>query len=219
MKLPSLVIAVLALFLPEGAEAGRVRKLHFDVFLNERAIGDHRFELRDGEDGTLVESEADFLVKAWVVTLFRYDHESTERWNEGCLQQIEARTDSNGKQSNVAGSDAGGSFLVRAGKREHTLAGCVRTFAYWNVDLLRAPRLLNPQTGEHVAVALTRLAGGTLEIGDGRELLVDRYALKGSDVDITLSYEAGTGEWVGLDSAIGSGRALRYRRSPDTLNR
>lgn len=217
MRFLHLAIACVAL-LPAAAGAGPVRQLDFDVFLDDREIGDHSFRLRDVDGTVHVASSASFRVKAWFVTAFRYEHESAERWEGGCLRGIEAQTDSNGKRSSVSGAAEAGRFHVRSGKRDDSLEGCIRSFAYWDLGLLQAARLLDPQTGENLAVQLTPLPGGTLAIGGG-EIAVDRYALKASGMDITLSYDSGTGEWVGLDSAMGKGRTLRYRRSPGELAR
>jgi hypothetical protein len=41
---------------------------------------------------------------------------------------------------------------------------------------------------------------------------VERFALIGRDIDITLAYEALSGEWLTLDSRLDGGRMLRYRR-------
>jgi len=114
-----------------AAGAGPSRALRFDVFLDDREIGDHRFELRDVDGGVHVASTANFRVKAWILTAFRYEHESVERWQGGCLRLIESRTDSNGKRSTVSGSGEGEIFRVRSGDRDDTLEGCIRTFAYW----------------------------------------------------------------------------------------
>jgi hypothetical protein len=51
----------------------------------------------------------------------------------------------------------------------------------------------------------------------GREVLVERYSIKGKELDITLAYDAGSGEWVALDSRLEGGRTLRYRRDPADL--
>jgi len=41
---------------------------------------------------------------------------------------------------------------------------------------------------------------------------VERFALSGRNIDITLAYAADSGEWLALDSRLESGRMLRYRR-------
>ena len=203
----------------QAADAGAVRKLSFDVFLDDRAIGYQRFSLTPAGDATRIETQARFEVKLLRITAFAYDHRNTELWRDGCLRSIDARTDSNGKKSTVLGRSQGGAFIVATKDGERSLGDCVATFAYWDKDvLLRSRTLLNSQTGEYVPVQIAPLGAGTKRIGT-RDIAVKRYALKGKGIDITLAYATGSDEWVALDSKMDGGRTLRYRRSAAELDR
>jgi len=190
-----------------------VRSLNFEVYLDDREIGYHRFELRDDGTALRLTTEADFEVKVLLFTAFAYEHRNVEFWNDGCLQRIEARTDSNGKLYRVEGERRDDAFLLETGDGSRRLDGCVRSFAYWDRSLLDRPRLLNSQTGEYLEVDLERLPAGTLQIGRD-QVRVDRYALSAPGMDIELAYASGSGEWLALESRVDQGRTLRYRRSP-----
>lgn len=203
---------------PVVAAAGdSARKLNFDVFLDDRAIGYQRFVLASTGEGMRIETRAEFEVKVLRITAFEYDHRNTETWRDGCLQTIDARTDSNGKQYSVSGKARADAFVVATNGGERRLEGCVASFAYWDSKLLTQRRaLLNSQTGEYVPVQIDSLGGDRIRIGD-REVPVERYSIKGKELDITLAYDAGSGEWVALDSRLDGGRTLRYRRDPADL--
>jgi len=200
-----------------GAGTITEKLFNFDVFLDERPIGYHRYELSRTAEGLRLESEADFEVKALFITAFSYEHEATEIWRDGCLVRIEARTDSNGERFRVSGSDLGSTFALETREGTRSLSDCVGSFAYWDRQLLERQRLLNPQTGEYVEVSLAAVAGGSLRIGE-REIAVERYSIRGRDLDIVLAYAADTGEWVALDSMVRGGRTLAYRRNPADLH-
>ena len=151
------------------AEDSASRTLLFDVFLDGKKIGYHRFEIEDAGDGPAVYSEASFDVKFLFVTAFRYRHNTTEQWAQGCLKEIAAQTDSNGRRLSVVGSRTRDSFVVETDNDEAELPECVMTFAYWNPGFLEQPRLLNPQTGEYVDVDVEELGMDVLEIA-GREV-------------------------------------------------
>lgn len=203
--------------LPASGADG-ARKLSFDVFLDDRAIGYQRFSLTPAGSGTRIETQARFEVKLLRITAFAYDHSNTEVWRGGCLRSIDARTDSNGKKSSVNGRAQGDAFVVATKDGERTLSECVATFAYWDKRiLLRSQALLNSQTGEYVPVRVTPLGAGTSRIG-ARDIPVKRYALKGKGIDITLAYASGSDEWVALDSKMEGGRTLRYRRNAAELD-
>ncbi len=210
------LIAVLASPLQANGAEG-ARKLSFDVFLDDRAIGYQRFSLTPAGDATRIETQARFEVKLLRITAFAYDHRNTELWRGGCLRSIDAATDSNGKKSAVNGRARGDAFVVTTKEGERTLGDCVASFAYWDKGvLLRSKTLLNSQTGEYVPVQIAPLGSTTKRIG-ARDIPVKRYALKGKGIDITLAYAAGSDEWVALDSKMDGGRTLRYRRSAAEL--
>jgi hypothetical protein len=143
--------------------------LVFTVLLDGREIGTHSFTMR--EDGVLV-SQADFRVRFLGFSAYRYRHEATERWRDGCLESIVARTDDNGERKAVDW---------------RAQSGCTLSFAYWDPRILGERALLNAETGELEPVRVSRL-------GDGR------YRLSGRKLEIDLRYEAG--RWVGLESTV-----------------
>jgi hypothetical protein len=205
--------------MPVSATVGNgVRKLSFDVFLDDRAIGYQRFALTPARDGTRIETQAEFEVKFLLITAFAYDHRNSELWRGGCLQAIDSRTDSNGKKYTVSGRARGTEFVVATNEGEQRLGDCVASFAYWDRDvLLQRQRLLNSQTGEYMPVRIDALGPDRVRIG-GRDVAVERYAIKGEGLDITLAYALDGGDWVALDSRLDGGRTLRYRRSPGELS-
>lgn len=201
----------------DTAATGGVRKLNFDVFLDDRPIGHHRFELVPTGEATRIATQAEFKVKLLRITAFAYEHRNTEVWRGDCLQSIDARTDSNGKKYSVNGRDRGSAFVLATAQGERQLGGCVASFAYWDKQvLLRSQRLLNSQTGEYLPVRIAPLGTDRLRIGQ-RDIAVKRYALKGQGIDITLAYTADGGDWVALDSKMDGGRTLRYRRNEAEL--
>jgi hypothetical protein len=212
----ALTLATVALAsTPDALEAPAAR-LSFQVFLNDREIGFHEFTFRDGPNGRTVESEARFNVKVLFVNAFRYEHQNVERWSDGCLVEIAARTDNNGQDLAVRGSADANRFVVASSQGTAELNGCVQTFAYWNPALRNAERLLNSQTGEYLDVEVSRLGMDTTTIGS-QELTIERLRLTAKDTDIEIGYDARTGEWVTLDTRLKKGRVLSYRRTPATL--
>lgn len=188
------------------------RELNFDVFLDERPIGQQRFALQPTQDGLRVETQASFAVRILRFTAFAYDHRNVEEWRGGCLTSIDSRTDSNGTPYRVTGSRSAEGFLVSGSAGASRLDGCVGTFSYWDRgQLIDRKQLLNSQTGEYVAVAAEHLGAGTLSLGE-QEVAVERWVLRGKGLEITLAYAARDGEWLALDSEIEGGRTLRYRR-------
>jgi hypothetical protein len=85
------------------------------------------------------------------------------------------------------------------------------SFAYWNPDFLAQPKLLNPQTGEYVAVRVQEAGTDMLEVR-GETIPARRYRLTAYEVDLTLWY-SDDNEWLGLESVAEGGRIIRYELS------
>ena len=196
---------------PARATVTESRTLMFDVYLDGKKIGYHRFEIADAGEAAEVYSEASFDVKFLFVTAFRYRHNTTEQWTRGCLETIDASTDSNGKRLDVVGEKTSDGFVVEAGDRESELPECVMTFAYWNPGFLEQPRLLNPQTGEYLEVEVEELGSDLVEIA-GREIPARSVRLTARQMDITLWYSERS-KWLALESIAKGGRILRYELS------
>lgn len=186
--------------------------LDFDVYLDDSLIGYHRFDIESRDDGmSQVRSEAKFDVKFLFITAFRYRHENAETWNDGCLVEIDSETDSNGKETVVSGKLVDAGFNVKTGNAMDQLPSCIMTFAYWNPAFLQQEKLLNPQTGEYLEVAVEERPAETVNVG-GRELAAVPYSIRARDIELTVWYSPNK-RWLALESRAKGGRILRYELS------
>jgi hypothetical protein len=185
------------------------RDWQFQVLLDDRVIGQHRFSLQQRGDERMLVSEARFDVSFLGLTLYRYRHLATERWNGDCLAALDARTDDNGTQGVVSARTEGAALRVNAPDGERSVPGCVMSFAYWHPAMRAQRQLLNAQTGALEAVRIRRVGEALLTVG-GRDRRAERWALEGPERPIELWYSA-EGEWLGLDAVVARGQRLRYR--------
>jgi hypothetical protein len=191
------------------AMEGATREWRFDVTLDGRPIGEHRYVLREGEQSSELTSEARFQVRLLFFDAYRYEHRAREWWRGDCLERFDARTNANGKRTAVAGDRHGGGFHLTARGETVPLQGCVQTFAYWNPDILDARQLLNPQTDDYVEIEVMPM---------GREVIAgqqtERFRLLGAGptpLEIDLWYTPAR-DWIALESRTPEGRRLRYSR-------
>jgi hypothetical protein len=163
-------ILFLLLILSAASAHAKTKTWDFKVFLDGREVGTHRFTLTEKGDAGELRSVARFDLQFLFVTAWRYRHEATERWRDGCLESLVARTENNGEPYAVE---------WRRGER------CEMSFAYWNPRILGATRLLNAQTGDLEPVRFSRLAD-------------ERWRLSAPGIQIELEYAKG--EWVALEA-------------------
>lgn len=205
------LLAGLACLAPASASTGIERSWQFDVLLDDEPIGQHRFELSRGADGhERVSSAANFDVRFLGIRLYRYRHEATEQWRNGCLVRLESSTSDNGREVQVSGAQGPDGFLVQRNAGMQPQGECVSSYAYWDpARLLKQRALLNPQTGEYEAVRFEYLGEERLKF-DSRVQTARRHRLIAAGQSIDLWY-APDGQWLQLESQVRGGRSLRYR--------
>ncbi|WP_169806131.1 DUF6134 family protein [Roseateles chitosanitabidus] len=206
----------------------------FEVRLDDKPVGTHRFVVSGPPTARAVESNARFDVKLLGFTVYRYRHEARERWRGDCLAEIHARTDDDGKArvvdarapapAETATASAPGtapsetstttSASGQVGGEVAPIPGCVMSYAYWHPALVRQTRLLNPQTGQIDDARFERMPDASLRVG-GREVPAIRWHLSadasGTRQDLTLWLAREDGRWIGLDARVKGGRLLTYR--------
>jgi hypothetical protein len=193
------------------AGAAETQNLEFDVSIDGKPVGTHRFEVSSDTDGSRqIVSNARFDYRMLGLSLFRYNHRATEQWQDGCLTHIESDTDNNGKQVRVRGARREGRLVI-AEPSGLSRDGCVRSFAYWDRNaLLDQVELLNPQTGKFESVRVEALGPAPVVVR-GASVTAERYRISGDKLDIQLWYSP-QGEWLQLSSIVKSNRDLRYVR-------
>jgi hypothetical protein len=187
---------------------------NFVVRLDDRVIGTHRFQLASaGTAEQSLTSNARFDVKILGLTVYHYQHQAQERWRDGCLVSVSARTDDHGELTVVTGQDIDNRFNVMAttgGKTARTQTqGCMVNFAYWSPEqLARQYHLLDQGTGRIEAVTITALPPNSIPVR-GMPTPVAGLRISGLKHPIDVWYAGNL--WVGLDTAADGGRKLTYR--------
>ncbi len=186
-------------------------QLDFDVYLDDKPVGVHRVIVDNTAGEKRVQVEAQFDIKFLAFTAYKYRHRADETWRNGCIAELETRTNDNGKMLTVDAQQGPQGLVVKTGEESTSLAGCVRTFAYWDPGLLRSQRLLNTQTGEYEQASLRQLDNKPLSF-KGREYGSRRYVLSvDGKADIELWY-APDDSWQALQTTVSGDKVLRYVR-------
>ena len=182
----------------------------FEVLLNDKPIGFHSFSLNGDRERQILTTEAQFDVKFLFINAFRYRHDNTEIWGNGCLDSIDARTDSNGDLLSVRGQRIENSFELEGQRGTQLPGNCIQTFAYWNPDILDSSQLLNSQTGELEDVTVSRESLDVIDV-NGKTVEAIRYSLLAKSGAITLWYSNDESRrWLALEAPAKGGRTLRY---------
>ena len=187
---------------PES-EAASKRVLDFAVFLNDREVGEHKFELLEQGESIDVSSTMSLDFKLFKIKRIKYRHQANEIWQSGCLVALQSETEKQGNAVAVeANSDQTG-LVIQRPKEVETITGCVRGFSYWNPQWLEGGYLLNAETGINVPVEISS------RFSEQDNITHIKLALP--KVDIDLQYDA-AGDWLSLQTKLLIGGTLRYQR-------
>jgi hypothetical protein len=210
LALLTLPLSALPVSVP-ASERDASRAYRFDVFLDDRRIGEHHFEVSGAPGAERVRSKADFEFKLLFVTLYRYRHTAEEAWREGCLTDLRSTTDDNGQAFEVEAATRGAGLEMIRRKPDRNAEvverACPVTFPYWDLARMSADAMINPQDG---AMAATRLIREAAEQVDGVDAVRYRLEIDGMS-DIRLWYRADDNRWLRL-ATHRDGRLLEYRR-------
>jgi len=181
---------------------------NFRVMLDDTPIGYHRVNVNRIDNTKTVHTRANFDVRILFIPVYSYEHETREQWEDNCLVDISSTTDDNGDNYFISSMQQDQRLAVETRSGTTSLDGCVRTFAYWDVDLLNSERLLNTQTGEYESVSVTDMGTGLLSIDD-EQIEARHFRLLADDLNIDLWYTKDM-HWLALESVTESGAVLRY---------
>jgi len=182
----------------------------FKVFYDDTEIGEHIFKTSSIQNKTNVTIVAEFNVKVFFINAYNYQHTNYETWNGECLSSIYSSTDDNGEQQYVKGQADKDNFIIKTASGDNTInKNCIKSFSYWDVDILQSKQLLNSQTGELTPVDISFVSREDL-IVRGIPTKTKRYVLKTKEFTIDLWY-SNNNEWVALNSTTADGTNLRYQ--------
>ncbi len=185
-------------------------QLEFDVFLGDRRIGTHQVVIKAEGDRREVDIHAEMQVDVLFFTAYEYRHKASETWQGNCLTGLSADTFDDGESLSVRASGSQDRLMVRTASQRTALAGCIRSFAYWDRALLQSDRLLNPQTGTYETTVLSFVGDEPLRFNK-QSYGKQRYRLAANDLVIDLWYDE-SNQWQALQTRVENGEWLRYVR-------
>ncbi|WP_052179117.1 DUF6134 family protein [Methylophilus sp. Q8] len=182
----------------------------FDVWLDKQKIGTHTFSL----DQNRLQSRARFKVKVLFINAYHYQHQADEIWQGQCLSQLTAHTEENKEITDVRGQQQDDQFVIEQKTGRQSLPACVMTFAYWNPEILKQTRLLNPQNAEYLDVTVTDEGRQTIQVKE-QHIVAHQYRLNGKyqgkeKLKITVWYDEQQ-DWVALESITPEGYRIIYK--------
>jgi hypothetical protein len=124
-----------------------VASINFVVMRNGAQIGTDKISVgREGAE-TTVQNDTHVTVGFGMLTLYRYDQSETERWADGRLVAMDARTDDNGTEHNTSAKAEDGKLVIRADDKVREAPPTAVPMSLWNPVLVESEVALDPKDG------------------------------------------------------------------------
>jgi len=195
--------AILAASLPAPVPAEPPADIVFDVYRNDTPFGEHAVRFQETEAGDLrVEIDIELEAGFGPVTVFRYEHEAEEIWNDGALARLEAATFKDGDWNRVEVERTGPEMMV-SGSAEMAY---LPPSSHWRGYSADTARILNTETGDPMPVEIEDLGMDRIETGAGT--IEAQHIRMSGTLTVDLWYDA-DGRWVGCEFEA-RGQTIRY---------
>lgn len=175
------------------------QKVTYDVYRNAEQVGHYTLSFSDlSDEGVTADIEMQLKAKVFGFFNYEYTYQAREVWQGDRLTQLNVKTISNNKESQVTAVRKSG-FLETVDKkgRLHSYPADLMTTHHWYRQLLNQKQVLNSITGKIDEISPESIGSGLLDTS-GQTVQLDGYRL-GGDLDRTVSWYDVEGRWRALE--------------------
>jgi hypothetical protein len=187
--------------------------LEFDVKRGNSDFGTHEIRFSEDEGDLIAEVSVRLRAGAGPITVFRYEHDSTERWRDGQLIQIYGNTLKDGDRFPFEGRAEGEAVVIEATNEDGQAETVefppeILPSSHWRPYPLDTGQILHTEHGTPMDVTIEYLGMDEIE-ADGGTISAHRYRLEGT-LTADLWYDE-DGHWAGCEFEA-RGQHIRYVR-------
>lgn len=203
------------------------KTLGFTIYRNGQEVGSHTLSFHNGDVHRTITIAVNIAVKSLSVIAYRYSHTSKEMWKRDALQELEARTDDNGRMFSVrAQRDARGLAVERVTPPQtasatvadqglqapeisrELLPATILPTSNWNSVQVRQSVLLNTQYGTRSHVKIVPIGREPVKTASGLIVEAMRYQYTG-DLRMDQWFDD-RGRWVKASFKAFDGSTIEY---------
>ncbi len=188
----SLALAAALPAVPAFAAAGSRR---MDLYRADDRIGEKVITVRRNGNVVDVTTRTRIEVKLLGVTAYAYALDASERWVDGRLVALDARSNDNGADAFARATREGDALRVEGSQFSGLVPGNPATTSYWSPAFLERRTWISTQDGRPMNVSAQR-QGSVSYPSAGGAVPAERWTVGGDLAGLELFYD-GAGEWIG----------------------
>ena len=170
--------------------------ISFEVLRKGKPFGTHTVSFDVDDDGSFTAtSEVELKAGFGPITLYRYELNTTETWEDGVLVGLEGQTNDDGDDEAVSASLEEGKLAVAGTGFKGAVPVGIIPSSHWNIQEAFSSKIISTQDGEILDVDVTTIGEDTVMVA-GEEVQATHYRLV-SDLTVDLWYDEQS-RWVKL---------------------
>jgi hypothetical protein len=192
-------IALLIIFLPLNSKAHvnhykDLNRIEFDIYRNNKLIGNHIFSFVKKDNQISVESEINFEIKKLGVVLYKYHVTGTEIYEDGELIQFNSKTKQNKKDKYVNMKLDGDDFLIDGSSYKGKASKDFLIGTWWNHSIVKAPAQISAVSGRIIKQKVTFIGEEKIKF-DGKEINALHFNFSSTDKKLDKDKKLNTNVW------------------------
>ena len=203
-----IIIILILIILPFSVNAHvqhykDMKRIEFDIYRNNKHIGEHIFSFTKSDEQISIESEINFIIKKFGIVLYKYHVKGKEVYKDGKLIKFNSRTDQNGKEKYVNLELENGEFIINGSSFKGKTPTNYLLGTWWNHSIVEAKAQISAVSGRIIIQKVTFLGKETIKIGNKNYKTLhfnfsstDKKLKKDKKLNTDVWYEEKTLNWV-----------------------
>ena len=180
-----------------------LKRIEFDIYRNNKHIGEHIFSFAKSNEQISIESEINFIIKKFGIVLYKYHVKGKEVYKDGKLIKFNSRTDQNGKEKYVNLELENDEFIINGSSFKGKTPTNYLLGTWWNHSIVEAEAQISAVSGRIINQKVTFLGKETIKIGNKNYKTLhfnfsstDKKLKKDKKLNTDVWYEEKTFNWV-----------------------
>ena len=176
-----------------------LKRIEFDIFRNNKHIGQNIFSFKKNGNQLQGESEINFQIKKLGVVLYKYHVKGTEYFENGKLVKFISKTNQNGKEKYVNIKLEDNNLVIDGSSFKGKVPTNYLLGTWWNHGLVEAEAQISAVSGRIIKQKVTFLGKETLIIG-GKTYNTLHFNFSSVDKKLAKDKKLNTDVWYEEDS-------------------
>jgi len=176
-----------------------VSRIAFDIYRNNKNIGTHIFLFKKSDNKIVVNSEINFEIKKFGVTLYKYHVKGSEVYEDGKLIKFNSKTKQNDKDKYVNIKLEDDSFVIDGSSYKGKAPTSYIIGTWWNHSIIKSKAQISAVSGRIIKQKVTFIGKETLKHKD-KEIKTLHFNFSSTDEKLSKGKKLNTDVWYNEES-------------------